>query len=359
VGNFTAELFCNQGHLGGFFVSSHPDFFGLPSSRHEAACASGSIATLAACAEIESGRYELAAVLGIEQMRNVSGEQAAQNIGGPAMRSGFECQGVKYPWPHMFSELTNEYDKRYGINEDHLSRISEINFFNAKKNPNSQTRGWTFESDTFTRSDHTNPVIEGRTRKMDCGQVTDGAAIIFLASERKAREYAKIRSMNFESIPYIKGWGHQTGPITYQEKIDFSQDKEYVFPHVKKAIDDAFKRASMQGVTDIDGIETHDCFTSTEYMAIDHFGITKPGESWKAIESGDIEIGGKIPINASGGLIGLGHPVGATGVRMLLDSYKQCTNNAGDYQINNAKNISTLNIGGSATTVVSFVVGTI
>ena len=359
VGNFTAELFCNQGHLGGFFVSSHPDFFGLPSSRHEAACASGSIATLAACAEIESGRYELAAVLGIEQMRNVSGEQAAQNIGGPAMRSGFECQGVKYPWPHMFSELTNEYDKRYGINEDHLSRISEINFFNAKKNPNSQTRGWTFESDTFTRSDHANPVIEGRTRKMACGQVTDGAAIIFLASERKAREYAKIRSMNFESIPYIKGWGHQTGPITYQEKIDFSQDKEYVFPHVKKAIDDAFKRASMQGVTDIDGIETHDCFTSTEYMAIDHFGITKPGESWKAIESGDIEIGGKIPINASGGLIGLGHPVGATGVRMLLDSYKQCTNNAGDYQINNAKNISTLNIGGSATTVVSFVVGTI
>ena len=313
---------------------------------------------MAACAEIESGRYELAAVLGIEQMRNVPGEQAAQNIGGPAMRSGFECQGIQYPWPHMFSELTNEYDKRYGINEDHLSKISEINFGNAKKNPNSQTRGWTFESDTFTRSDHANPVIEGRTRKMDCGQVTDGAAIIFLASEKKAREYAKARSINIKSIPYIKGWGHQTGPITYQEKIDFSQNKDFIFPHVKKAIDDAFARAGMQGVADIDGIETHDCFTSTEYMAIDHFGITKPGESWKAIESGEIEIGGRIPINASGGLIGLGHPVGATGVRMLLDCYKQCTDRAGEYQIENAKNISTLNIGGSATTVVSFVVGT-
>ena len=358
VGNFTAELFCNQGHLGGFFVSSHPDFFGLPSSRHEAACASGSIATLAACAEIESGRYELAAVLGIEQMRNVPGEQAAQYIGGPAMRSGFECQGVQYPWPHMFSELTNEYDKRYGINEDHLSTISEINFANAKKNPNSQTRGWSFESDTFSRLDHANPVIEGRTRKMDCGQVTDGAAIIFLASENKAKEYAKAKSIDIESIPFIKGWGHQTGPITYQEKIDFSKNKDYVFPHVKKAIDDAFVRAGMKGVSDIDGIETHDCFTSTEYMAIDHFGITKPGESWKAIESGDIEIGGKIPINASGGLIGLGHPVGATGVRMLLDCFKQCTDSAGEYQIENAKNISTLNIGGSATTVVSFVVGT-
>jgi acetyl-CoA C-acetyltransferase len=291
-------------------------------------------------------------------MRNVPGEQAAQNIGGPAMRSGFECQGVQYPWPHMFSELTNEYDKRYGINEDHLSKISEINFANAKKNPNSQTRGWSFESDTFSRLDHANPVIEGRTRKMDCGQVTDGAAIIFLASENKAKEYAKARSIDIASIPFIKGWGHQTGPITYQEKIDFSKNKDYVFPHVKKAIDDAFLRAGMKGVSDIDGIETHDCFTSTEYMAIDHFGITKPGESWMAIESGEIEIGGKIPINASGGLIGLGHPVGATGVRMLLDCYKQCTDSAGEYQIENAKNISTLNIGGSATTVVSFVVGT-
>ena len=123
-------------------------------------------------------------------------------------------------------------------------------------------------------------------------------------------------------------------------------------------IDDAFTRAEMQGVSNIDGIETHDCFTSTEYMAIDHFGITKPGESWKAIESGEIEMSGRIPINASGGLIGLGHPVGATGVRMLLDCYKQCTNTAGNYQIENAKNLSTLNIGGSATTVVSFVVGT-
>ena len=91
----------------------------------------------------------------------------------------------------MFSELTNEYDKRYGINEDHLSKISEINFGNAKKNPNSQTRGWTFELDTFTRSDHANPVIEGRTRKMDCGQVTDGAAIIFLASEKKLENMQK------------------------------------------------------------------------------------------------------------------------------------------------------------------------
>ena len=98
-----------------------------------------------------------------------------------------------------------------------------------------------------------------------------------------------------------------------------------MFPFVRATIEDAFRRAGLPGVDAVDGIETHDCFTSTEYMAIDHFGITPPGESWRAIEAGDIEIGGRIPVNPSGGLIGLGHPVGATGVRMLLDGFKQVT----------------------------------
>jgi acetyl-CoA C-acetyltransferase len=106
----------------------------------------------------------------------------------------------------------------------------------------------------------------------------------------------------------------------------------------------------------VDGIETHDCFTTTEYMAIDHFGITPPGESWRAIEAGDIEHGGRIPVNPSGGLIGLGHPVGATGVRMALDGYKQVTGQAGDYQVDGARRFATLNVGGSATTTVSFVI---
>jgi acetyl-CoA C-acetyltransferase len=126
---------------------------------------------------------------------------------------------------------------------------------------------------------------------------------------------------------------------------------------VRGAISDAFARAGIEGVDRLDGIETHDCFTSTEYMAIDHFGITEPGQSWQAVENGDIALGGRIPVNASGGLIGLGHPVGATGVRMMLDSYKQVTGRAGDYQIEGAKTVATLNIGGSATTTVSFVVG--
>jgi len=357
VGNFAAELFCQQGHLGGFFAATHPAFSGIPASRHEAACASGSIAALSAAADIEAGRYGLAAVIGIEQMRNVSRQEAAEFIGQPAMWAGHECTDVQFPWPHLFSELAVEYDKRYGIKQEHLATIAKINFANAKQNPNAQTRRWEFTEQSFSDDDEANPVIEGRMRKQDCGQITDGAACVFLAGSEKAGEYASRRDISIDDIPHIKGWGHRTAPIGYQQKIDESKGSEYVFPHVRGTIMDAFRRAGMGGVNDIDGIETHDCFTSTEYMAIDHFGITKPGESWKAIEEGEIEMGGRIPVNASGGLIGLGHPVGATGVRMVLDGFKQVTGNAGEYQIEGARNIATLNIGGSATTSASLVIG--
>ena len=103
--------------------------------------------------------------------------------------------------------------------------------------------------------------------------------------------------------------------------------------------------------------ETHDCFTSSEYAAISAFGLTEPGKEYEAVESGLIDFCGSKPINPSGGLIGCGHPVGASGSRMLLDLYKQVTGTAGGYQIKNVKNGMMLNIGGSATTNYVFIVG--
>jgi acetyl-CoA C-acetyltransferase len=356
VGNFTAEIFCNQGHLGGFFAAAEPKLYGIPAQRHEAACASGSMAMLSAMAEIEAGRYSTIAVLGIEMMRNVPGAQAAANIGGPAMWSGRECTQVKYPWPHIFSEVGDEYDRRFGIKFDHLAEIARINFANGRRNPNAQTRNWQFTNASFTQDDEANPIIEGRTRKQDCGQVTDGGAVVFLANEEKAAAYAKRRGGRLEDLPRITGWGHRTAHIAYAPKIEASRGQPYVFPHVRQAINDAFARAGIADPRQLSGIETHDCFTTTEYMAIDHFGLTAPGESWKAVEDGTIAFDGAVPINPSGGLIGLGHPVGATGVRMMLDCAKQVSGKAGDYQVNGAKRFGMLNIGGSTTTVASFVV---
>ena len=204
VGNFVAELFTGQGMLGGYFGHVHPAFSGMPASRHEGACASGSLAVLGAMTDIESGRYHMACVAGVELMRNVPGHIAARNLGAAAW-VGREAQGAKYLWPAMFSSLADVYQERYGLDYGHLSEISKINFANGRKNPNAQTRGWDFTEKSFTRDDTANPVIEGWMRKQDCGQVTDGAAVVILASESRAAEYAKDRNLDLEDIPYIKG----------------------------------------------------------------------------------------------------------------------------------------------------------
>ncbi|WP_262422916.1 acetyl-CoA acetyltransferase [Brevundimonas denitrificans] len=288
-------------------------------------------------------------------MRNVPGQTAAEHLGAAAW-AGHEYQDARYVWPRAFSDLTEEYDRRYGINEAHLRRIAQINFANARLNPNAQTREYVFPDAAFANDDEANPVIEGRVRKTDCGQVTDGGAMVVLASAERAADYARRRGIALESLPRIKGWGHRNAPISYARKIAASADEAYVFPQVKRAIDEARARAGMS-LDSIDAVETHDCFSMTEYMAIDHLGLTAPGEAWKAIEAGDIEIGGRLPINPSGGLIGCGHPVGATGVRMALDAFKQTTGTAGAYQVEGASTVQTLNIGGSTTTTVSLVIG--
>ena len=356
VGNFAAELYCMQGHLGAFFTEVHPTFSGLPTSRHEAACASGSIALLAASAEIEAGRYGLQAVVGIEQMKTVAADKGGDYLGTAAWYDQ-EAEGIEFPFPKLFGRLGDEYDERYGLKDEYLAEISRLNYDNAKLNPNAQTRTWYMNKEQALCRTDDNPSIGGRIRIADASQVTDGAVCVFLASREYAERYAKGMGKKLSSIPRLKGWGHNTARLRFDDKVAESRGDTYVLPHVRSTITSAWKRAGIEDVNGVDGIETHDCFTTSEYMAIDHFGLTKPGESWKAIEEGWLEIDGRHPINPSGGLIGAGHPVGATGVRQLLDGYLQVTGEAGAYQVEGAKDFQTLNIGGSGTTSVSFIVG--
>ncbi|MFP6628521.1 MAG: acetyl-CoA acetyltransferase [Myxococcota bacterium] len=356
VGNFAAELYCMQGHLGAFFTEVHPAFSGLPTSRHEAACASGSIALLAASAEIEAERYDLQAVVGIEQMKTVSPGEGGSFLGTAAWYEE-EAEGIEFPFPKLFGRLGDVYDERYGLKDEHLAEISKINYANAKLNPNAQTRTWYMNKEQALCRTDDNAEVGGRIRIADCSQVTDGAVTVFLASRAYAEKYAERQGIALSEIPRIKGWGHNTARLRFSDKVMESRDNRYVLPHVRSTVVSAMKRAGIADADGLDGIETHDCFTTSEYMAIDHFGLTEPGESWKAIEEGWLEIDGKHPINPSGGLIGAGHPVGATGVRQFLDSYLQVTGQAGDFQVEGAKNFQTLNIGGSGTTSCSFIVG--
>ncbi len=355
VGNAFGELQRQQAHLGSMVAQMVPALWGVPAMRHEGACASSSLAILSAMAEIEAGRYDCILVLGVEEFKNLPGDQASANQNAAAWQ-GHEDIACTFMWPAAFGRLAAEYEKRYGLDRKYLNRIAELNYGNAKRNPLAQTRKWQFNELSFTDDDQANPMVEPGSRRQDCGQITDGAAGVVLASATFAREHARRTGTSLDKLPRIAGWGHRNAGLRLKDKIERSANAPYIFPHARQAIEEAWARAGVSGIEAMDGVETHDCFTTTEYMAIDHLGLTPPGQSWQAIEDGSIEPTGRCPINMSGGLIGCGHPVGATGSRMLLDAARQVTGQAGDMQIEGARKIQTFNVGGSCATVVSFVV---
>ena len=354
VGNFIAEKYVEQGHLGAFLTEIDPSFYGVPSARYEAACASSSVAIDAAQTKIMAGEYALAIVVGWELMKTVDSKTGGDFLGRAAY---YEKEGkdVAFPFPKLFARLADEMILKYRLDEkrfmDDLALISSINYQNAKRNPLAQTRKWFMSLDqASTRGTETNPYIGGRLASSDCSQVTDGAVVVVLAS----KEFARRRGLVIK--PVIKGYGHRTAPWLFDKKILDNRESRYVLPWTRQTVVDAYHRSGLT-VDDIDVFETHDCFTSSEYAAISAFGLTEPGKEFEAVESGMVSFEGRKPVNPSGGLIGCGHPVGASGARMLLDCYKQVAGEAGDYQVPDARNAMMLNIGGSATTNYVFVVG--
>lgn len=354
VGNFIAENYIDQGHLGALLTEVDPCFYGVPSARYEAACASGSVAIDAACSKIRDKTYEVALVIGFELMKTVDSKVGGQFLGKAAYYEK-EAKGIDFPFPKLFAKLADSMVDKYNLDEEKfmnaLGKISYINYSNAKRNPLAQTRNWYIdEKQVVTRNTETNPIIGGTLALTDCSQVTDGAATVVLSSK------SYLEKKNYKDKPIIKGFGHRVAPMLFDKKIEDSKNSKYILPWTRQACEDAYNRANLT-VDDIDVFETHDCFTSSEYAAISCFGITEAGKEYEAVEQGRIAFDGDKPINVSGGLIGCGHPVGASGVRMLLDLYRQVSNTAGQYQIKNVKNAMMLNIGGSATTNYVFIVG--
>jgi acetyl-CoA C-acetyltransferase len=272
-----------------------------------------------------------------------------------------EAKGVDFPFPKIFAKLADEIIDKYNFDEarfmDSLAKIATINYANAKKNGKAQTRNWFMdENQTSQRGSDTNNIVSGRLAITDCSQVTDGAAVVILASEEYMNKYCETNDCLLANFPYIKGWGFRVAPMRFDVKIKESESSPYILKWTRQAVLDAYERADLT-VDDIDVFETHDCFTSSEFAAISAFGIAEPGKEIEAIENGVISFDGEKPINPSGGLIGGGHPVGATGARMLLDLYKQLAGKAGNIQLPNVKNGCMLNIGGSATTNYVCIIG--
>ncbi|MBN2802224.1 MAG: thiolase domain-containing protein [Deltaproteobacteria bacterium] len=358
VANFGAELYLNQAHLNVFMDEVNDAFIGMPSIRYESACASGSAAIVSAIHQI-GVTCDVGIVLGMEIMKSLSSSDGAKVLGAAAYFER-EAVGRKYPFPELFGRLALDTVSKYSLDEseymDNLAKISFKNYSNARRNENAQTRKWFMSYEhARNRGVEFNHLVGAGLGVSDCSQVTDGAAAIILASKKYAESYCKEMGMTIDELPYIAGYGHRNAPVSYSKKIEYAKDSDIIIPWTRQTIQDAYKMASVT-VDDLDLIETHDCFTSSEYAAISCFGITKPGREFEAINDGVIFFDGKLPVNPSGGLIGGGHPVGATGVRMMLDLAKQVSNKADTYQIKNAKTAAMLNLGGSATSNFAFVV---
>ena len=355
IGNFIAEEYINQGHLGAFLTEVNEAFYGVPSARYEAACASSSVALDAAITKIKANEIDVAIVVGFEIMKYVDSKVGGDILGRAAYYEK-EGRGIELPFPKLFGKLADAIlDKYPELDENRfmnaLAKISVINYENAKRNPNAQTRKWFMSfKQASNRGNDTNRIVGGRLAISDCSQITDGACCVILCSD----EYIKKNGICNNII--VKGYGHRNAALLFEAKIKDGKNSEYVLPWTRQTVLDAYRRSRLS-VDDIDVFETHDCFTSSEYVAISAFGITHPGREYEVIEDGTIAFGGSKPINPSGGLIGCGHPVGASGTRMFLDCYKQVANKAGKYQIRNVKNAMMLNIGGSATTNYVFILG--
>jgi acetyl-CoA C-acetyltransferase len=340
IGNFAAGLFTRQLHLGSFLTEIDPALRGLPTMHVEAACASGGVAVIAGAQQIMGGLSDVVLVVGAEQQKTMPPAEGADVLGAAAHYSQERAHYGEFMFPKLFARIAQVYGKRYGLSEAQLAQVAVKNRAHAFLNPLAQMResALTFE-EAATASD-ANPVIASPLKVTDCSKVTDGAAAVLLCSGRFLQKLRPPRSAR------LHGYGHTTDYLALGRK------EVPDFPIAAKAAARAYTMAEV-GPLDIHGAEMHDCFTISEIVQYELLSFAAPGKGAELLESGATSLpAGRCPVNAGGGLLGDGHPVGATGVRQVVEAYRHLTGSAGARQIEGAKRFLTCNIGGSFTTTV-------
>ena len=240
VGNFCAEQYVRQGHLGALLTEASPLFYGVPAARYEAACASGSVALDAAMTKIRAGDADLCIVIGWELMKTVDSAVCGDILGFAALQEE-ESEGVPYPFPRLFGRLADELVRRYRLPEeiflDDLARIAAGNYAAARSNPLAQTRKWFMDyGEARTRGTAGNGYVSGLLAVSDCSQITDGAALVVLASD------AYVASHRLSAPVYVKGYGHRMAPLRFDAKMAESASSPFLLPWTRQAALDAYRR---------------------------------------------------------------------------------------------------------------------
>lgn len=345
VGNFVGELFSKQGHLGAALAGSHPALVNKPMTRTEGACASGGLAFLCGVDAIRAG-CDTVLVTGVEVQTTESARTGADYL---ARASHYKRQRSidDFTFPALFGRRTKIYRERFGVSEEDIGRVAVKAYANANRNPNAHMRARKMDLETAATAGDKNPTFLQNAeyapyiKMSDCSQVSDGASALILCSAEGLRAMGKSPADAIQ----LAGYGHSTASL--YEDGDLTR-----LSTTANAANKAFLAAGV-APSEVQVCEVHDCFTVTELMMYEALGFVPFGEGAALIRDGATNIDGRIPVNTGGGLIGFGHPVGATGVKQVVEIWRQMKGLAGGYQVPNRPQIGlAANMGGDDRTVV-------
>lgn len=329
VGTFNAG-FVPQDFSASLVGVAIPEFRRTPAVRLENACATGSAAIWSALDAVQSGRIKRALVIGFEKMNTLPNAQISEVL----LKCSYVAEegGKAGGFAGVFGEIASEYFRRYGDQSDALAAISAKNHRNGVENPLAHMRrdlGFDF---CRTVSDK-NPIVAGPLKRSDCSLVSDGAAALVISREPHGGSSA-VR------------W---RGRAQVNEFLPLSSRDPTRFDGAALAWSQGLSQAEV-ALSDLDVVETHDCFTVAELLEYEAMGLAPQGEGARVILEGVTAKDGRLPVNPSGGLKSRGHPIGATGVSMHVMMAMQLSGQAGGMQIPGARLGAVFNMGGAAVT---------
>ena len=316
---------------------------GKPVTRVENYCATGSEALRGAAYAVASGAYDVAMALGVEKVKDGGYQGLAGGAGNPPTDGTQRTLTAAA----MYSMVAPSYARKYGVGEEEmrevLARIAWKNHYNGARNPRAQ-----FRREVSTETICASPRVAGLLGVFDCAGVADGSAAAIVVRAEDAHRYTD-KPLYIKALSFVAGTGNGLADPDY----DYT-----TFPEVVASAEDAYRQA---GITDprreLAMAEVHDCFTPTELALMEDLGFAERGTGWKEILAGSFDLGGDLPVNPDGGLKSFGHPIGASGLRMIFECWLQLRGEApDDRQLGNDRRLAlTHNLGGYPGEMVSFI----
>ncbi len=339
VGNFVGERFVDQAHMGALLPRVEPALDGIPIARTEAACASGGVA-VAACIDALQAGVDVALAAGVEietTCRGIDGVGHVALAAHHATQRGLD----RFTFPYLFARRARAYKDAFGATADDLARVAAKAHRNARRNPQALQRASTLDFEFARTVSRANGLflddeeLRPHIRLSDCTAFTDGASAVVLATEDGLRRLGIAPNRCTE----IVACGHTVAPLG-------AETDPTRMANVTRAAEVAYAAAGL-GPADVELAEVHDCFTISELQMYEALDLCPLGDAPRLIFDGETDIDGRLPINPGGGLLGTGHPIGATGVRQVVEIWRQMKRRCGDHQVPGRPRVGlTANLGG-------------